>query len=450
MYFLSSHSSSIFLGAAILVMTISGLFFLKNNQQLLTPGPMTHGHHQIELQCDACHGESEESMHQACLDCHEDELNRVDDSHPIVKFLDPRNADRLEKIDARKCVSCHREHQPENTNDMGLTLPNDYCSFCHQEIAEDRQTHVGLGFETCATAGCHNYHDNSSLYESFITSHLNEPDFKANGRVPERDSTKNNSIDSSIQLTQVEANMPSNVPVTRELLNGWQKSIHAQKLINCKHCHSPVDDEVEGTHWDNHVSIDTCAQCHEYESQGFKEGKHGMRLALGLSHMKPKLARLDMKTESHHEDLNCTSCHSSHRFETKRAAVYACLKCHNDEHSNSYLNSPHYSTWLNELRGIESSGTGVSCATCHMPRIKVTKFGETSIKVDHNQNNTLRPNEKMIRSVCLNCHGLQFSINSLADESLIRLNFTGKSSLHIKSLDMVAQELLRTQEHADK
>ena len=85
-----------------------------------------------------------------------------------------------------------------------------------------------------------------------------------------------------------------------------------------------------------------------------------------------------------------------------------------------------------------------------MPRIKVTKFGETSIKVDHNQNNTLRPNEKMIRSVCLNCHGLQFSINSLADESLIRLNFTGKSSLHIKSLDMVAQELLRTQEHADK
>ena len=64
MYFLSSHSSSIFLGAAILFMTISGLFFLKNNQQLLTPGPMTHGHHQIELQCDACHGESEESMHQ--------------------------------------------------------------------------------------------------------------------------------------------------------------------------------------------------------------------------------------------------------------------------------------------------------------------------------------------------------------------------------------------------
>ena len=110
-----------------------------------------------------------------------------------------------------------------------------------------------------ATAGCHNYHDNSSLYESFITSHLNEPDFKANGRVPERDSTKNNSIDSSIPLTQVEKfNMPSNVPVTRELLNSWQKSIHAQKLINCKHCHSPVDDEVESTHWDNHVSIDTC------------------------------------------------------------------------------------------------------------------------------------------------------------------------------------------------
>ena len=120
----------------MLVGVTGGLLFLGKNQELLTPGPMTHGHHQIELRCDACHGDSENSMQQACLDCHENELKRVDDSHPIVKFLDPRNANRLKKIDARKCVSCHREHQPEQTNDMGVTLPNDYCAFCHQEIAE--------------------------------------------------------------------------------------------------------------------------------------------------------------------------------------------------------------------------------------------------------------------------------------------------------------------------
>ena len=76
--------------------------------------------------------------------------------------------------------------------------------------------------------------------------------------------------------------------------------------------------------------------------------------------------------------------HSSLRFETKREAFYAYLKCHNHEHSNSYLNSPHYSTWLNELSGIESNGTGVSCAARHMLRVKASKFGETSIKVDHN------------------------------------------------------------------
>ena len=39
--------------------------------------------------------------------------------------------------------------------------------------------------------------------------------------------------------------------------------------------------------------------------------------------------------------------------------------------------------------------------------------------VQHNQNETLRPNEKMIRTVCLNCHGTSFSIDSLADDELI-------------------------------
>ncbi|MBL6844920.1 MAG: cytochrome c3 family protein [Verrucomicrobiae bacterium] len=450
MHLLSSYFSSIFLGTVMLVGVTGGLLFLGKNQELLTPGPMTHGHHQIELRCDACHGDSENSMQQACLDCHENELKRVDDSHPIVKFLDPRNANRLKKIDARKCVSCHREHQPEQTNDMGVTLPNDYCAFCHQEIAEERETHVGLGHETCATAGCHNYHDNSSLYESFIGSHLDEPDLKTNGRVPSRGAAKDKKSSISQQLEQVEANMPANLPVTRELLNEWQTSLHSKNLINCRQCHSPAQNEVSLTHWDNDVTIEQCKQCHEYEAKGFLEGKHGMRLALGLPHMKPSMARLPMKTESLHQELNCTSCHSSHRFDTKKAAVQACLKCHDDEHSKSYLNSPHYLTWLNESRGVEPSGTGVSCATCHMPRIQVTQYGETSIKVDHNQNNSLRPNEKMIRSVCLNCHGLQFSINSLADESLINLNFRGKSTIHVTSLEMVAQELLKSQESPDK
>ena len=41
----------------------------------------------------------------------------------------------------------------------------------------------------------------------------------------------------------------------------------------------------------------------------------------------------------------------------------------------------------------------------------------------------------MVRSSCMQCHGLQFTLNSLADEELIRHNFQGRSKVHVESLD---------------
>ena len=53
------------------------------------------------------------------------------------------------------------------------------------------------------------------------------------------------------------------------------------------------------------------------------------------------------------------------------------------------------------------------------------------------------PNEKMIRSVCLNFHGLQFSLDSLADANLIKANFKGKPTKRIASLEMIKEEIVR-------
>jgi hypothetical protein len=439
----SFQSASAILSALVMTCTIGALTIFSRDESKLTPGPMSHGHYQIELKCDACHGDSEDSIQKACVTCHGDELKRVDDSHPVVKFMDPRNIDRLKNIDARKCASCHREHRPELTQAMGVTLPEDYCGFCHQEIAKERPTHVGLGFETCATAGCHNFHDNSSLYESFLASHLDEPDLFPNGKVPEIKIALTGDDAGATRLTNMDADMPTDQPVTRDLLNRWQMSNHAKAGINCTQCHSTSGVSQNSGKWKDHVAMDQCAECHAYETKGFLEGRHGMRTAAKLSPMKPTLARLPMKSGSAHRTLTCTSCHASHRFDTQKAAVKACLECHNDDHSNAYLDSPHYTTWLNELNEVKETGTGVSCATCHMPRITVNQFGETSIKVDHNQNNTLRPNEKMIRSVCLNCHGLQFSLDSLADANLIKANFKGKPTKRIASLEMIKEEIVR-------
>ena len=68
------------------------------------------------------------------------------------------------------------------------------------------------------------------------------------------------------------------------------------------------------------------------------------------------------------------------------------------------------------------------------------------MRVQHNQNANLRPNEKMIRSVCLNCHGLEFTLDALADAALVRTNFNGRPQHSVGSLDLVARRLGEAQQ----
>ena len=46
----------------------------------------------------------------------------------------------------------------------------------------------------------------------------------------------------------------------------------------------------------------------------------------------------------------------------------------------------------------------------------------------------------MIRTACQQCHGLEFSIDALADQQLIDNNFRGSPSLHINTMDLAAAE----------
>ncbi len=162
--------TSLWFGTAVLAY----FFRFADDRRFFLPGKTSHGHYQIELKCDACHTPLMGVKTDACNRCHGAELAAAHDSHPRTKFTDPRNADLLTKIDAAECVTCHREHRPEQTHAMGVTQPDDYCFHCHQDIAKDRPSHAGLAFSTCATAGCHNFHDNTALYEDFLAQHLGE------------------------------------------------------------------------------------------------------------------------------------------------------------------------------------------------------------------------------------------------------------------------------------
>ena len=53
----------------------------------------------------------------------------------------------------------------------------------------------------------------------------------------------------------------------------------------------------------------------------------------------------------------------------------------------------------------------------------------------------LRPNDKMLRSVCMSCHGLGFSIDALADPEMTRRNFNGRPGRHVTSLEMAEKRL---------
>ncbi len=396
-------------------------------------GEATDGHHQIELSCETCHTTpfgGPELIQQACLGCHSEELKMAHDSHPLKKFTDPRNADRVARLDARNCVTCHNEHQREQTRAMGVTLPEDYCFECHQDIATERPSHTGMAFNTCASAGCHNYHDNRALYEEFLLAKHENPMIQAMAKVLERSGTR--MLEKRPALTQAAADTPH---IAVEITEHWSTSSHAKSGVNCSSCHQDSDTRD----WIEQPGIGACQSCHSAEQQGFMTGKHGMKAAAGLGLMTPAQGRLPFYPDADNTGLDCASCHDPHAPDLKLAAVEACIGCHADEHSRQYKESPHYVLWQQELAGTLPAGSGVSCATCHLPREVHPDDPQKWVRVQHNQNLNLRPNEKMIRGVCMDCHTLAFSIDALADQVLVQNNFRGLPAEHILSIDMALE-----------
>ncbi len=444
---------SLLLSAWLAYLMLSG-----DNKELFMPGPVSSGHHQIGVACEACHTDplgGGEVILQACIDCHGEDRKKPDDSHPVEKFLDPRNADRLENIDATNCITCHTEHRPEITMKDGLTQAIDLCFHCHADVAENRPSHKGMEFTSCKDSGCHNYHNNRALYTEFLLKHQGEEDLLENRLLPKRALFE--ALEEIMEypheryplqaLAYDDMDAPKTLNTTPKIYADWMASAHAGSGVNCSACHSLQENNDSTVVWSDEAGDERCTACHSVEQERFEKGKHGMRLAVGLTAMTPSMARLPMKEEAGHVSLGCNSCHSAHAYDSGEASVEACLACHDDEHSRNYRNSAHYSLWEQEQQGSLPKGSGVSCASCHMPRVDfdVSEWVSRTM-VDHNQSANLSPNSKMLRSSCLHCHGLQFSLDSLADVDLITRNFTGKPSIHVKSIGLAIEDQRRAEQ----
>jgi hypothetical protein len=484
--------------------------FVAGPQKAFLMGETTAAHHQIEVACKTCHTapffasekKASKAMNKACLSCHKDELEVSNDSHPVKKFRGPEKFKIRENLDALYCATCHAEHVPEVTGPMMVTLPGDLCKACHQEVGKERPSHEGLGFETCASAGCHNFHDNTALYEKFLVKHAGMPEFAetpisqfaALSRSPSpvrlaletndpvsalevylsdlekapKDPAKEAAEKIGAYLTAEDAVAPTE-HLEAEYVALWAGSEHAVAGVNCAGCHAPKSEGLKeiSANWVEAPGPDTCGSCHKPQAKSFAFGKHGMNLHPKLK--KPRKApktgieaylynltkdpiverfpvassALPMKAEAHDQILgSCNNCHKPHEQDTRVALVESCTSCHDDTHTQNYQGSPHHELWLAELSGEGAPGSGVTCADCHMPKLEHRKLGFVTT---HNQNAYLRPNEKMIRPVCMSCHSLEFSIDALADPKLVESNFTGGPSAHIESVDWATSREEKTE-----
>ena len=284
-------------------------------------------------------------------------------------------------IDAKRCITCHQEHRPGMTRAMGVTIADDHCMLCHAGVGKERPSHRDLTAASCATGGCHNYHDNSALYEDFLIKHLDHAATFPRATLPPRD------LGAVLlamgnpprpPLGRVQQDAPLGLSAHPRLITAWSVTNHARGGINCTDCHGGNTASDGATPWQDNPGAKACRECHESESDGFERGKHGMRLKHHLPPMTPESARQPMKSAAAHKDLTCNSCHRAHSYDTKWAAVEACTDCHDDRHTRAYRRSPHARLWRREITREDRPGSGVSCATCHLPR-EITRRGGQSL-----------------------------------------------------------------------
>jgi predicted CXXCH cytochrome family protein len=402
--------------AAVVLGLLAGLggAYATGHRGLFVPGPSSDGHHLMVGACDRCHAAFRDVSNDRCMGCHQED--RAEDTHPPATFDDPRWAAAMAELDARSCTACHSEHRRAAA---GFTGRADFCFACHDDVPARRASHAAFRPDSCGRGGCHNYHDNSALNVAALAAHRDEPDLLPVPRTLERPAP---------QPRLASEALPPGLAAPPAVVGLWRASAHSDAGVGCADCHAPGA-RAEAS----------CARCHGFEDETFRGGKHGVRRAVGLPDLTPADSRLPMKAGAH-GTLWCGTCHDPHSGDTRRAAVDACLGCHDDGHSRAYAASPHART-LARSRGEERpAAASVTCATCHLPRLEREQDGGRRVAVHHRNTLTLQPRDRMLGLVCLDCHGQAFALSALFDERLVANNFNGRPA-HVHETARLAQAI---------
>jgi hypothetical protein len=224
----------------------------------------------------------------------------------------------------------------------------------------------------------------------------------------------------------------ANEDLVKETTQLWESSLHALNDVNCSSCHN--DEKTKEFVAKPQTS---CRSCHEEAVDTFLLGKHGIRLREGDPALTPAIARLPMREEAHNLQMNCNTCHDVHSVQTVPAAVDSCLTCHADNHSLNYKNSRHAELFEADRSLPRPSENSVSCATCHLPRHEKKVGDRQTALVNHNNTYNLLPRDRMVGEVCMNCHGVEYSYNSIFDDKLVEANFDAPPTIELQTFDLM-------------
>jgi len=209
----------------------------------------------------------------------------------------------------------------------------------------------------------------------------------------------------------------------------WQISAHALAEVNCSSCHQ----NEETKKFVAKPTEESCRSCHENSVDTFLLGKHGIRTLEGLSPLTPAMGHLPMQDSSLDKQMNCNTCHNVHTVDTYQASVDSCLTCHADNHSLNYKNSPHANIFREIGTLPRPNSDSVTCATCHLPR----QASGDDVLVNHNNTYTLKPRDRMVQEVCMNCHGVEHAYNSIFDDELVEANFARPPNQQLPTFQLV-------------
>ena len=171
------------IAVVLLLLVWFAVAFALDQRTVFLPGKTSDGHVLVEASCNSCHEGFKPVTNDSCMRCHQAEM--ATDAHGSKKFRDPRWAQLLTNLDVLSCTACHKEHV--HMFGRGVHLKPDLCMACHQGIIEgEMQSHNGFAADGCWTAGCHNFHDHSSISTGFLTDNIDQPAMLPKPQLPQR------------------------------------------------------------------------------------------------------------------------------------------------------------------------------------------------------------------------------------------------------------------------